>query len=96
MVAGSGSELRTGTFNSFNGNRSVSVEVAGDKKAFLVLEPRNGPNCVFQNTIGPLSLDFSRTEPVEGKGVGKDSVNECDTAFSILFPVRKIQRYQIK
>jgi len=83
-AAGLAGLVGTGAFTSVSAERSVNVAVAGDKKAFLGLEPTDGPNGVFASSQGgTLTLDFSKTTNADGSGLGTDSVYEFDDVFQI-------------
>lgn len=84
-AAGAGA-LGTGAFTSVRAERSVSVEVARDSRAFLKLDPslRSSTNDAFASyENNQLVLDFDETA-VGGEGVNRDAVTAFDQVFKLV------------
>jgi len=82
-AAGASGILGTGAFTSVEADRSVSVEVADDADAFLMMEPSSGPNSEYATADGgTIALEFTDTD-AGGSGVGTDSVYQFDDVFRI-------------
>jgi hypothetical protein len=64
LAAGGAAAMGTGAFTSVEADRSVSVEVAGDKQAYLGIQAVNSsPNSAYvEKSDGTVSLDFSGTD----------------------------------
>jgi hypothetical protein len=64
LAAGSAATIGTGAFTSVTADRSVNVEVAGDKQAYLGIQAVNtSPNSKYvEKSDGTVSLDFSGTD----------------------------------
>lgn len=86
LVAGSGAAVGTGAFTSVTADRSVSVAVADDADAFLVIEPEDTPNGdeYADASGGEVSLDFSNTNETfsESTSSGASGLNgDADTTI---------------
>lgn len=83
-AAGGSTAVGTGAFTSVSADRQVSVRVADDRRAFLGLEPTDGPNGAYarRTADGLLEVDFSDTA-AGGEGLGTDSVYRFDDVFRV-------------
>lgn len=86
-VAASGAAIGTGAFTSVEADRSVSVTVADEDRAYLALSPTEGANSTFvyqdSSTNKQLTIDINDANTTEGDGVGLNSVYEFDDVFQI-------------
>ncbi|MFC6961239.1 DUF1102 domain-containing protein [Halocatena marina] len=65
--------------------RSVDVKVAGDKGAYLALQPAQGPNgnyAKMENGQLAVNLDGDAKE-IDGKGVNPNAVTHFDKVFTV-------------
>jgi hypothetical protein len=83
-AAGGTTVIGTGAFTSVRAERQLDIRVAGDRSAFLALEPTAGPNGSYASTTGDdlLALDLSGTT-AGGEGLGTDSVYRFDDVFRL-------------
>ncbi|WP_330630742.1 DUF1102 domain-containing protein [Halocatena halophila] len=78
----------SGAFSSATVERTASVEVTGDKSAYLGLQPVENGNGNFAEVgnDGKLSIDFTKKHKTSdgGKGVNPDSQYTFDDVFHIV------------
>lgn len=76
----------TGAFTSVTAERNVDVNVAGDKNAYLALEPGDGKNGKEYATMnnGELAVNLdSDNENIDGQGVNPNATTTIDHVFKI-------------
>lgn len=87
LVLAASMVMATGAFTTVTAQRSMNVEVAGDKKAFLGIAPSDGPNSAYahQKSNGELVINFNSKSNVKGGGTGvnPDAVSSFDKVFTI-------------
>lgn len=83
-IASTGAAVGSGAFSSVSANRDVSVSVAEDANAYLVMEPLNTPNGnqFASSDDGVIALDFADSGN-GGSGLGTDSIYTFDDVFQV-------------
>lgn len=86
VASGTAALVGSGAFSSVQAERSVSVEVVGDKSALLALQPTQGPSGQYASISnnGMLEVDVSEdNKNVRGEGVNLDSIVNLGEVFKI-------------
>ena len=87
LVLAASMVMATGAFSTVTAERSVDVQVTGDKSAFLAMQPSEGENSDYASTNGndEIAIDLSSDAggDVTGEGVNPDAVTSFDNVFTL-------------
>lgn len=86
VASGGAAMVGSGAFSSMQAERGVSVEVVGDKSAFLALEPAGGPNGQYATVTddGLLEVQISEeNDQITGEGLNPRSYTDLGEVFKI-------------
>lgn len=77
----------TSSFSTVTAERSVNIQVVGDKDAFLAMQPLDGENADYATTTSngqlEINLNGDAGGDVSGQGVNPDAVTSFDNVFTI-------------